>query len=117
MAELAAGFFYLSDLRELARPVFSVRLRFERGKLTHVDKRITVRKPNVDFFDIIDKAAKRGAQRRSKGAIRQYRLCAHFATREAARQLRSPSSRVQLERAAITSAGAAPTSSFESGHG
>jgi len=118
LAELAAGFFYLSDLREIARRVFSVRLRFESGgNLTHVDKRITVRQTDVDFSKMIDEAAKRGTDRRTMGAIRTYRLCAHFAAREAAQQQRGRSSQVQLERAAIASIGAAPASSFESGHG
>jgi hypothetical protein len=118
VAELAAGFFYLSDLRELARRIFSVRLRFERGgNLTHVDKRITVRNTDVDFFALIDQAARRGAERRSKGAVRKYRLCAYWAGRAASRQQRNPLSREQLELAAIACVGTAPASSTESGHG
>jgi len=115
LAELTAGFFYLSDLREIARRVFSIRLRFENGgNLTHVDKRITVRKTDVDFFDIIDEAARHGAERRTTAAIRKYHMCRHFAAREAARQQRNPLSRVQLESAAIAAVGPTTALSFGS---
>jgi len=118
LAELAAGFFYLSDLREIARRVFSVRLRFESGgNLTHVDKRITVRKTDVDFSKMIDEAVKRGADRRNMGAIRTNRLCADFAARQAAQQHRARSLQVQREDAAIASIGATQDSSSGSEHG
>jgi len=87
-SELAAGFFYLSDLRDLARRAFGFRLRIERsGALTPVHLRVYA-KNNVDFFAMIDAARAKGVERRGGDKARRYNMCAHFFPRVREQALR-----------------------------